>query len=87
MDWENLKIKMNEILLFIIIVLLIAFIFYNERQREKSLRDILLAKLSKDAGEFKFATEEVKAGSVEKEVVEIPLEDMSAEEMLGVLKK
>lgn len=78
----------NEILIFLISVGLLLFLFYRERQYEKSLRDILAAKLSQDASEFKFATEKEKPVEEKKaEPEEIPLEELSAEEMLKALKK
>ncbi len=77
-----------EILLFFINIILFAYLIYRERQNERILKTILAAKLSRDVSEFKSAIEDSKLETLEKsEPNEIPLEDMSAEEMLGVLNK
>ncbi len=77
-----------EILLFFITIVFFAYLFFREWQNEKILKTILVAKLSRDVSEFKSATENSKPETLEEsEPDEIPLEDMSAEEMLGVLNK
>jgi hypothetical protein len=73
----------TEILFFLIIAGLIAFLVYREKQYERVIRDILAAKLSRDAGEFKAATgEKLEVGEGEPEEETVPLEDVSAEEMI-----
>ncbi len=77
-----------EILLFFITIVFFAYLFFREWQNEKILKTILIAKLSRDVSEFKSAIEDSKSETLEEsEPDEIPLEDMSAEEMLGVLNK
>ncbi len=77
-----------DILLFFITFIFFAYLFFREWQNEKILKTILIAKLSRDVSEFKSATEDLKSETLEKlEPDEIPLEDMSAEEMLGALNK
>ncbi len=78
----------TEFLLFFINIGLIAYLIYRERQHERTLRAILAARLSRDVSEFKSAVEESKPATLENpEPVGIPLEDVSAEEMLGALNK
>lgn len=78
---------MTEILFFTINIILIAYLIYRERQHEKSLQNILVAKLSRDASEFMAMIEKPTTEEQEEEPTEIPLDDVAAEEMLGVLNK
>jgi rubrerythrin len=78
----------TEFLLFFINIGLIAFLIYRERQHERQVREVLAARLSRDASEFKAAVEESKPAEPDKpEPVEIPLEDAPAEDILGAFKK
>jgi hypothetical protein len=77
-----------EILFFLINIGLLLFLFYREKQHEKMAREILAAKLSRDVSEFKEIIEEPKKKKeVKQEPVEIPLEDVPAEEMIAAFKK
>lgn len=78
----------TEFLLFFINISFIGLLIYRERQHEKTLRDVLAAKLSRDAGEFVSAVKEPEPEEPKApEPVEIPLEDVPAEELLGAIKK
>lgn len=77
-----------EIFLFILSVCLIGLLFYKEVRYEKILIAILTAKLSEGAEEFQSAiSKPVEEEDIKQVVNEIPLEDMSPEEMLGVFQK
>lgn len=77
-----------EILFFIVIICLVGLLFYKEAKNERMLVAILTAKLSQGAGEFRSAISKPNEDNDTGETSnEIPLEDLSAEEMLGVLQK
>lgn len=69
--------------LFIINVFLIGFLFFREYQYKKEIREILSARLSRDVYEFQEAAEEEKEPEPEPlPPEEIPLEDVSTDELL-----
>lgn len=71
-----------------IIGFLLAFLFVKEKQTLKLIHEILSFKISKDSIEFQNLTtrEEKEEIEGEKEELEIPLEDVPAEELLKNLK-
>lgn len=86
---QGLYDKTMEYFLFIINIFLIGLLFYKERQQANIFHTILTARLSESADEFYSMTKGAEKEKVEKskEENEIPLEDLSPEEMLRVLKK
>lgn len=75
-------------LFFAIIVGLLGYVFFKEKQNEKIIRDILAFKISKDASDFKNLV--MRDKEEEKETVEapeeIPLEEAPADKILEKLK-
>jgi hypothetical protein len=79
---------MTEILEIAIILALIGFLFYKEKQHQEIIKEILASKLSKDIFEFKSAIEKPKEEETEKEEEEVvPIEEAPAEKLLEALKK
>jgi len=77
-----------ENLFLINIFLLVALLFYKEKKQEKIINNILMAKLSQNIDEFNSVVlKKPMNEDTEKIIKEIPLDDMSAEEILGVLQK
>jgi len=78
---------MAEIFEAIIILTLIIFLFYKEKQHQEIIKEILASKLSKDVFEFRSAIEKPKEEKTEKEEETIPIEEAPAEKLLEALKK
>jgi hypothetical protein len=80
---------MTEILETAIILALIGFLFYKEKQHQEIIKEILASKLSKDIFEFKNVIEKPKEEEeTEKEEEEVvPIEEAPAEKLLEALKK
>lgn len=79
---------MAEIFEAIIILTLIGFLFYKEKQHQEIIKEILASKLSKDVFEFKSAIEKPKEKEeVEEEIEEVPIEEAPPEKLLEALKK
>lgn len=80
---------MTETFLSTIIILLLAFQFYKERQFEKIIKEVLAAKIAKDAFEFKsLSSENVSSVTPQKtklEPEEIPIEEAPPEKLLEAL--
>lgn len=78
---------MIEIFLVIIVIFLLGLQFYKERQFEKILKEILAAKIAKDAFEFKSLSSEIVPPGKEKkaETEELPIEEAPPEKLLEAL--
>ena len=76
------------IYLFVINLFLIGLLFYKEYQHKQEIkdltRDILSARLSKDAYEFK---KEEKVEEFTPPTLEIPLEDVDVDDILKINKE
>lgn len=80
---------MTEIFLTAIIIFLLSLQFYKERQFEKIVKEILAAKIAKDAFEFKsLSSESVPSGTPKEtklEAEEMPIEEAPPEKLLEAL--